>query len=48
VSSLIEPAYPSGIFARALLVGVAVALAGAIYPALRAVRLSPMEALRYE
>ncbi|HET9507645.1 MAG TPA: ABC transporter permease [Gaiellaceae bacterium] len=48
VSAFLEPAYPLSIFVRALLVGVAVALAGAVYPALRAVRLSPLEALRYE
>jgi len=48
VSAFLEPAYPLSIFLRALLVGVAVALAGAVYPALRAVRLSPLEALRYE
>jgi putative ABC transport system permease protein len=48
VSSFLEPAYPLEVFVRALAVGVAVALAGATYPALRAVRLSPMEALRRE
>lgn len=48
VSTFLAPAYPTSIFVRALLVGVVVALAGAVYPALRAVRLSPMEALRYE
>jgi putative ABC transport system permease protein len=48
VSSLLDPAYSSDVFVRALLVGVAVALVGALYPATRAVRLSPMEALRHE
>lgn len=48
VSAFLAPAYPASIFVRAVLVGVGVALVGAVYPALRAVRLSPMEALRYE
>ena len=48
VSAFLAPAYPLSIFVRALFVGVAVALVGAVYPAVRAVRLSPMEALRYE
>jgi putative ABC transport system permease protein len=48
VSSFLAPSYAPEIFLRALLVGVVVALAGAAYPAVRAVRLSPMEALRHE
>jgi putative ABC transport system permease protein len=48
VAGLLEPSYSSGIFVRGLVVGVIVALVGAAYPAFRAVRLTPMEALRYE
>jgi putative ABC transport system permease protein len=48
VSALLEPGYPGTLFVRALVVGVVVALAGAIYPAIRAIRLSPLEALRHE
>jgi putative ABC transport system permease protein len=48
VEALLVPLYAPEIFARALGVGVVVALAGALYPAVRAVRLSPMEALRHE
>jgi putative ABC transport system permease protein len=48
VRSFLEPQYPGSIFLRALIVGIAVGLAGALYPALRAVRLTPMEALRHE
>jgi putative ABC transport system permease protein len=48
VGSFLEPTYPAGLFVRALVIAVGVALVGALYPALRAVRLSPMEALRYE
>lgn len=48
VKSFLEPQYSLEIFTRALLVAVGVALFGAAYPALRAVRLTPMEALRHE
>ena len=48
VSGLLLPAFPPGVFVRALLVALAVGLLGAIYPAVRATRLTPMEALRYE
>jgi putative ABC transport system permease protein len=48
IASFLEPQYPATLFLRALAVGVVVALGGAAYPAVRAVRLSPMEALRHE
>jgi putative ABC transport system permease protein len=48
IRSLLELRYTADIFVRALAVALTVALAGAAYPAFRAVRLSPMEALRYE
>jgi putative ABC transport system permease protein len=48
ISNFLTPSYSVDVFVRAVVVGIAVGLAGAVYPALRAVRLSPMEALRYE
>jgi putative ABC transport system permease protein len=48
ISSLLRPEYTIDIFMRALAVAMVVALGGAAYPAFRAVRLTPMEALRYE
>ncbi|MFM7062483.1 MAG: ABC transporter permease [Actinomycetes bacterium] len=48
VSGLVVPAYPPSVFLRAMVVALAVGLLGAVYPAVRATRLTPMEALRYE
>jgi putative ABC transport system permease protein len=48
IGHLLEPAYTPTVYIQAMVVGVAVALVGAANPAFRAVRLSPMEALRYE
>jgi putative ABC transport system permease protein len=48
VQSFIEPEFTVAIVVRALFIAVLVALAGAAYPAFRAIRLTPMEALRYE
>ncbi len=48
VRSFLEPEYTADVFIRGLVVGVAVALLGALYPVIRAVRLSPIQAIRYE
>ena len=48
VKSFLEPRYSVDIFVRAIVIAVGVALVGTLYPAYRAVRLSPMEALRHE
>ncbi len=48
IESFLEPQYSSGLFLKAFAVGVGVGIAGALYPTVRAVRLSPMEALRHE
>jgi putative ABC transport system permease protein len=48
VESLLQPQYTADIFLRGLVVAVVVALVGAAYPVVRALRLQPMEALRHE
>ncbi len=48
VQAILVPQYSLDIVVRALFVAVIVALVGADYPAIRAVRLTPMEALRHE
>jgi putative ABC transport system permease protein len=48
LSGLIAPSYGAGTFAWGLAFALAVGLAGALYPAWRAVRLAPVAALRHE
>lgn len=48
MKSFLEPQYSSKMFIRAFVVAVGVGLFGGIFPAIRAARLSPNEALRHE
>lgn len=48
IRNVLEPQYTVDVFVRAAVVAVIVALLGAAYPAFRAVRQTPMDALRYE
>lgn len=48
IRAFISPTYPIEPFVRGLIVGLAVALLGALYPAYRASQLSPAQAIRYE
>jgi putative ABC transport system permease protein len=48
LSGLISPHYTASTFAWGLAFALGVGVAGALYPTWRAVRLSPIEALRHE
>jgi putative ABC transport system permease protein len=48
ISGILEPIFTLEVFARAFLVAFAVGLIGGFYPAYRASKLSPSEAMRYE
>jgi len=48
IEAFISPDYTADVFLRGLVVGVSVALLGALYPAYRAASFSPAQAIRYE
>jgi len=48
VGGFIEPVYSVGLFIKGMIIALLVGVIGGIYPAYRATRLSPTEALRYE
>jgi putative ABC transport system permease protein len=48
VGELLKPVWEMGIFVRAIMIAILLGVLGGIYPALRATRLQPVEALRYE
>lgn len=48
VAGMLDPIWSAAVFVRAILVALLLGVAGGIYPAYRATRLQPVEALRYE
>ena len=48
IGKVLQPTFGFGVVQRALIVAAIVPLVGAAYPAARAIRLTPMEALRHE
>lgn len=48
VGGMLEPHYGMGLMARAMVIALAAGVIGALYPAYRATRMLPVEALRYE
>ena len=48
MGSWVDPVWTWDLFVRAILLSVFLGAAGGLYPAYRATRLQPVEALRYE